>query len=181
MAVFFFAGCASGQSEDTAGGGEPDASVSAQAAHNTLSETESAEGWELLFDGTSMEGWRAYDDTELPGGWEVVDGMISRTGPGGDIMTDRVFRDFELSLDWRVEDRGNSGIFYLAAQGEENIYHSAPEMQVLDDERHPDGQSQLTSAGANYGLHPAPVASCIPPASGIMSASWFRRTGSSTG
>ncbi|MGB1658763.1 MAG: 3-keto-disaccharide hydrolase, partial [Longimicrobiales bacterium] len=34
--------------------------------------------------------------------------------------------------------------------------HSAPEMQVLDDERHPDGQSQLTSAGANYGLHPAP-------------------------
>ena len=29
-------------------------------------------------------------------------------------------------------------------------------MQVLDDERHPDGQSPLTSAGANYGLHPAP-------------------------
>ena len=156
LAAFLFVGCASGQSEDAAGNGEPQVSASTQAAHNTLSEAESAEGWELLFDGRSMDGWRAYDHAELPGGWEVADGMIVRTGPGGDLMTDRVFRNFELSLDWRVEERGNSGIFYLAAQGEENIYHSAPEMQVLDDERHPDGQNQLTSAGANYGLHPAP-------------------------
>ena len=71
-------------------------------------------------------------------------------------MTGRAFRDFELTLEWRLEEGGNSGVFYLAAQGEENIYHSAPEMQILDDDRHPDGQSELTSAGANYGQHPAP-------------------------
>ena len=146
--------CASGQTDAS------DAEVAGAdrdgPTHNTLTPAETTEGWSLLFDGVSLDGWRAYDSPELPGGWDVVDGMLSRTGPGGDLMSDRTFRNFELTLEWRVEERGNSGIFYLAAQGEENIYHSAPEMQVLDDERHPDGQSQLTSAGANYGLHPAP-------------------------
>ena len=118
-------------------------------AHNELSAEDVAEGWELLFDGQSLDGWRAYDHEGVPGGWEVRDGAIMRTGPGGDIMTQGVFRNFELSLDSRVEEGGNSGVFYLAAQGEENIYHSAPEMQVLDDERHPDGQNPFTSAGAN--------------------------------
>lgn len=81
--------------------------------------------------------------------------MLVRTGSGGDIITDRQFSDFELSLEWRVEEGGNSGVFYRAAEGEEWIYHSAPEMQVLDDAGHVDGGDPLTSAGANYGLHPA--------------------------
>lgn len=153
VALVVSAGCASGQSE----GASSEADVEEDApATNTLTSMEAADGWELLFDGASLAGWRAYDHSELPGGWEVADGMIMRTGPGGDIMTDRTFRDFELTLEWRLEEGGNSGVFYLAATGEENIYHSAPEMQILDDDRHPDGQSELTSAGANYGLHPAP-------------------------
>ena len=151
LAILVLSGCVAGQT-DAAGTNAEDRGV----ADNVLSTEEVAEGWELLFDGQSLVGWRAYDHSGLPGGWEVLDGAISRTGPGGDIMTQRVFRNFELSLDARVGEGGNSGVFYLAAQGEENIYHSAPEMQVLDDERHPDGQSPLTSAGANYGLHPAP-------------------------
>jgi hypothetical protein len=82
--------------------------------------------------------------------------MLARIGEGGDIVTDREFTDFELSVEWKLEPGGNSGIFYRAAEGEEWIYHSAPEMQILDDERHPDGQNPLTSAGANYGLNAAP-------------------------
>lgn len=151
--VTIVAGCAYGEAD---GAAADDRAAQEASRHNTLTADEVAEGWELLFDGASLDGWRAYDRPELPGGWNVVAGLLTRTGPGGDLMTERVFRDFELSLEWRVEERGNSGIFYLAAQGEENIYHSAPEMQVLDDERHPDGRSELTSAGANYGLHPAP-------------------------
>ncbi|MDX1494351.1 MAG: DUF1080 domain-containing protein [Longimicrobiales bacterium] len=123
---------------------------------NTLTAAERDAGWELLFDGETLQGWRGYNQSDLPGGWEAVDGMLVRTGPGGDIITDRQFRDFELTLEWRLEPGGNSGIFYRAAEGEEWVYHSAPEYQVLDDERHPDGRSPLTSAGANYGLHPAP-------------------------
>lgn len=124
--------------------------------HNSLTESERADGWELLFDGESLDGWRGYHTPELPGGWAARDGMLTRIGDGGDLMTERQFADFELSVEWRVEAAGNSGIFYRAAPGEEWIYHSAPEMQVLDDEGHYDGGDPLTSAGANYGLHAAP-------------------------
>lgn len=131
--------------------------AAAQERPNTLTDAERAEGWELLFDGETMAGWRGYNEpTGPPEGWAAADGMLQRTGPGGDIVTERVFTDFELSLEWRLEEGGNSGIFYRAAEGEEWMYHSAPEMQVLDDERHPDGRSPLTSAGSNYGLDPAP-------------------------
>jgi len=123
---------------------------------NTLTSAEHEAGWELLFDGSTLDGWRRYDNPASTEGWGVADGMLERTGPGGDLITEESFSDFELALEWRLEPGGNSGIFYRAALGEEWIYHSAPEMQVLDDERHADGQNPLTSAGANYGLDPAP-------------------------
>jgi hypothetical protein len=127
-----------------------------EAAVNTLTAAEKAAGWRLLFDGKGLEGWRAYEAGKPVAGWAVVDGALTRVGPGGDIVTSGTYRNFELALEWNVEPGGNSGVFYRAAPGSEWIYHSAPEMQVLDDERHADGKSPLTSAGANYGLHPAP-------------------------
>lgn len=125
-------------------------------ATNTVSAADRAAGWRLLFDGHSLAGWRGYKSPEVPAGWRVVDGALTRTGPGGDIMTTEEFGDFELELEWMVREGGNSGIFYRAAPGQAEIYHSAPEMQVLDDARHRDGRSPLTSAGSVYGLYPAP-------------------------
>jgi alpha-3'-ketoglucosidase len=130
-------------------------SVAAQK-HNTLTGTELAEGWRLLFDGQTLDGWRGYNRPDMPDGWAVEDGTLTRVGPGGDIITDDDFADFELRVEWKISEGGNSGIFYRAAEGEEWIYHSAPEMQVLDDERHPDGRDLRTSAGSAYGLYPAP-------------------------
>ena len=128
----------------------------APEALNTLSAAQRDAGWRLLFDGASLDGWRGYDMEGLPGGWAVEDGLLTRVGPGGDLITDEEFSDFELSLEWMVEEGGNSGVFYRAAEGEEWIYHSAPEFQILDDPNHADGQNPTTSAGANYALHPAP-------------------------
>lgn len=127
-----------------------------QAADNTLSAEEREAGWRLLFDGATLDGWRGYNLNEMPGGWAAQDGMLVRVGEGGDIVTEQQFGDFELVFDWRVGEGGNSGVFYRAAEGQEWMYHSAPEYQVLDDAGHRDGQSPLTSAGSNYGLHPAP-------------------------
>ena len=131
-------------------------SAGAQEEMNTLTDAEREAGWRLLFDGRSLDGWRGYNMEGMPGGWTVEDGVLTRVGPGGDIITEAQFADFELAIEWRVEPGGNSGVFYRAAEGEERIYHSAPEMQVVDDANHRDGQSPLTRAGANYGLHAAP-------------------------
>jgi hypothetical protein len=133
-----------------------------QAPLNTLTAAERADGWRLLFDGRSTAGWRGFRSADAPGGWQVVGGALTRTGPGGDIVTEEQFADFELALEWRVEPGGNSGIFYRATEDAPRIYETAPEMQVLDDERHVDGQLAVTSAGANYGLHPAPPDVALP-------------------
>ena len=131
-------------------------SYQAPAMPNTLSSSETGSGWRLLFDGTTTSGWRAYDRPEMPDGWKAVDGALTRVDRAGDIITVRTYRNFELTLEWKLGPGGNSGVFYRAALGSDAIYFSAPEMQVLDDALHPDGKSELTSAGADYGLYPAP-------------------------
>ncbi len=136
--------------------GNADAADAEAAPQNALTDAERADGWRLLFDGESLDGWRGFRRDSAPNGWKAVDGTLARVGEGGDLITEDRFRDFELSLDWRVGPGGNSGIFYLANEDTRWIFEGAPEMQVLDDAGHPDGASRLTSAGSNFGLYPAP-------------------------
>lgn len=112
--------------------------------------------WRPLFDGESLDGWRRYAEDAPPQGWRVEDGTLHRYAPGGDIMTIETFGDFELALEWRVAEGGNSGIFYHGRPGYDYIHDAAPEMQVLDDAGHPDGGNPLTAAGAVFALYPAP-------------------------
>ena len=55
--------------------------------------------WRSLFNGENTEGWRQYRGGQPILGWEVIDGALTRTGPGGDIITIEVFQDFELALE----------------------------------------------------------------------------------
>jgi hypothetical protein len=125
------------------------------AAPNALTAAERAAGWRLLFDGSTTSGWRNYGKQGAAPGWQAVDGALTRVAGGGDLITVERFGNFELALEWNIAEGGNSGVFFRAIEGPEQIYFSAPEMQVLDDARHRDGQSTLTSAGSNFGLHPA--------------------------
>jgi Domain of Unknown Function (DUF1080) len=112
-----------------------------------------AKGWRLLFDGRSLEGWRGFTSEKPPAGWAVVDGTLVRQGPGGDILTVDEFGDFELRLQWKISEGGNSGIFFRVTRTGSQVWESGPEIQVLDNARHADGKDPRTSAGANYGLH----------------------------
>ncbi len=123
---------------------------------NELSDAEREAGWQLLFDGRTTDGWRGYMMETIPDGWRVLDGELTRVGRGRDIITTEQFENFDLTLEWKVERGGNSGILFRAVEGPEQIYMGAPEMQILDDENHADGRSPLTSVGSNYALHPAP-------------------------
>jgi hypothetical protein len=135
---------------------QPPAPPPSSAVQNSLTDAEKAAGWRLLFDGSTTTGWRNYGKPTISDGWKVQDGALTRTGAGGDIITNDQFKNFELSLDWKIEPGGNSGVFYRASEDTDAIYWNAVEMQVLDDAKHPDGQSPLTSAGAAYDLYPAP-------------------------
>jgi len=123
---------------------------------STLTAEERAAGWRPLFDGSTLTGWHVYHGTGAPTGWRAANGMISRVGGSGDLVTDEQFGNFDLALDWKIQPGGNSGIIYRISDEGEATYMTGPEFQVLDDARHADGKDPLTSAGAAYGLYPAP-------------------------
>ena len=110
--------------------------------------------WEVLFDGKTVKGLRGYRQTDFPlEDWVVVDGSLKTIpGHGVDLISENIYKDFELELEWKVSTGGNSGIFYYATEEGDYIWESAPEMQVLDNEVHTDGKNTLTSAGALYAM-----------------------------
>jgi len=127
--------------------------VETQGGPNTLTSSERAAGWRLLFDGRTTSGWRGFKQSSVPGGWQVIDGALTRVGGGGDLMTTAQFANFELAVEWQIAEGGNSGILFRVSESGDATFHTGPEMQVLDNARHPDGRNPLTSAGACYALY----------------------------
>ena len=135
-------------------------------ADNTLTAAEQADGWRLLFDGTSLAGWHGYRQTTAPEGWKVVNGAITRVGQGGDLVSADTFSNFELRIDFRIAPNGNSGIFYRGVESADGpIYYSAPEYQVIDNAGHPDAKNGPDRyCGANYALDPPTNKDACKPA-----------------
>jgi len=132
-------------------------------APNTLSADEVKDGWVLLFDGKdASKSFRGFRRTDLPKEWAVEDGAIVLRGKGGDLATKDQYADFEFAVDWKIAPGGNSGIMWRSSEEFGAPWETGPEMQVLDDTKHVDGKSPLTSAGACYALYPAPVGAVKP-------------------
>lgn len=125
-------------------------------------------GYITIFDGQSFAGWRGYGQSSMPSKWKIEDGCIKldskANGEGGDIIFAHKFKNFELTMEWKISKGGNSGIFYLAQETTndkkelEPIYISCPECQVLDNENHPDGKLGVDGnrkAGSLYDMIPA--------------------------
>lgn len=93
-------------------------------------------GWLELFDGRSLAGWRPYgkpSGTPVGEGWQVEGGVLhKRPGiKGGDIITERIFSDFELEWEWRLAKDANNGIKYCVT--EKRPEAPGYEYQMLDD------------------------------------------------
>ena len=131
---------------------------------NSLSPVEKAAGWRLLFDGKTTAGWRGYKKTAMAAGWEVTpDGALTRTGPGGDIVTVDQFGSFELSFEWKVAPKGNSGVMFHVTEDRDSPWQSGPEYQILDNGGHADGANPETSTASDYAIH-APTKDVSRPA-----------------
>jgi len=112
--------------------------------------------WRSLFDGKTLDGWRGYKSGTPPAGWHVVDGTIAKERGTGDLLTRDQFGDFELELEWKIGEAGNSGIFYRGTEEYDHIYWSAPEYQLEDNVHAEDNKTPDRRSGANYALYPAP-------------------------
>ncbi len=165
--LIFVSGCRGGRQKaaDDAKGKEDAPTV---AGLNELTLQEQNDGWILLFDGKTSEGWRGVNKQHFPAGWAIIDGMLHCKGSGigeaasedgGDILYDREFSNFHMKIEWKISEGGNSGIFYLGREVEDwPIWKTAPEFQILDNDKHPDatlGVDGNRKAASLYDLIPA--------------------------
>lgn len=117
-------------------------------------------GFKPLFDGKTTTGWHTYNKTTVGSGWQVQDGTLhldpakKGTDGGGDLITDKEYSDFHLKYDWKVAPKANSGlIFYVHEEPQYHAtYSTGLEMQVLDNDGHPDGKIIKHRAGDLYDL-----------------------------
>jgi hypothetical protein len=126
---------------------------------NALTEAEKSAGWELMFDGKTLTGWHSFRKTVITdNGWIVKDSAIYMRGPAaGALLAPEAFvlKNFEISIDWKMPDSGNSGIFlrYLETEDKEAV-RTGPETQICG-KLHPDyqGGTAVTSPGACYAMY----------------------------
>ena len=132
---------------------------SLNASHeNALTDQEKQEGWVLLFDGKSLNGWHLFNRGTIPSAWSVDSGRLicnphAKDVKHGDLVTDRVFQDFDLQFDWKISKAGNSGLFLNVQERPDlgTTFSTGPEYQLLDDRNVP----------PEYLSHPAHNAACI--------------------
>lgn len=131
---------------------------------NTLSDTEKKDGWELLFDGQSTKGWHKYGGAPVGAAWKVADGNLYldttskkdwQIQDGGDIISDNSYDNFHLKLEWKIAKDGNSGVIFYIHEDTAKYqwpWMTGPEMQVLDNNGHPDAKIVKHRAGDLYDL-----------------------------
>jgi hypothetical protein len=134
------------------------------SSNNCLTHQEKKEGYRLLFNGKDTSGWRGYNKQGMLPNWTVTDGQLHADGTKGDIITQEEFSDFELVLEWKISEGGNSGIFYHVKEGDyPYVWYTGIEMQVMDNERNPLAKNPNRGAGSLYDMY-APAIQVVKPA-----------------
>jgi len=146
--------------------------VSCQSTQNNGAENQGADssatgvaasatedGWQAIFDGTSTAGWHTYGTSAAGAAWEAKDGALylnTATKEGrGDLVTDKEYENFDLKLEWKISEGGNSGIIFNVKEDTskyQRTYNTGPEMQVLDNAKHSDAKIHKHRAGDLYDL-----------------------------
>jgi hypothetical protein len=163
MAVLF--SCGPKQPKDATG---LLAEIDKNDSPNTLSQTEKKDGWQLLFDGKSTDGWHGFNLKVFPDCWTIEDGAFTMTTTGAaeslDIITNKMYRDFALSVEYKLTQAANSGIIFQIAEDPKYKfpYETGPEFQVIDHQNWPDTLESWQVNGANYAMYP-PIAQPYKP------------------
>jgi hypothetical protein len=127
-----------------------------------ITQVNAQEKWVSLFDGKTTNGWHSYGEKTAGAAWKAVDGNLvfdpsakMNNKGGGDLVSNDSFNDFHLQLEWKISKNGNSGIIFFVQDNPtkyDNTWHSGPEMQVLDNDGHPDAKIISHRAGNLYDL-----------------------------
>jgi azurin len=136
---------------------------SSTSSENVLSDQEKQDGWILLFDGKTLDGWHLFNRGTIASAWSVDSGHLvcnphAKNVKHGDLVTDKVFTNFDLQFDWKISFAGNSGLFVDVQERPElgTTFSTGPEYQLLDDRNVPaDYEANLSHRAASiFGVVP---------------------------
>ncbi len=137
------------------------AELDQEAPVNQLTRKEKKLGWKLLSDGKTFHNWHGYNMDEAPDCWIIEDGAFKVLTEGGEesnkgLVSDNVYRNFALALEFKLDTAANSGIIFQVAEDPKYTYpyETGPEFQVIDHENWPDTLEDWQICGANYAMYP---------------------------
>jgi hypothetical protein len=111
-------------------------------------------GFTALFNGKDLTGWKGLvadppkrakmtpeeltaaqrtADERIREHWKAVDGVIVFDGKGDSLCTARDYKNFDLYVDWKIEEKGDSGIYV----------RGTPQIQIWDSSQNPVGSGGL--------------------------------------
>lgn len=134
--------------------------IDPNSSPNTLTSREKGNGWKLLFDGKTTDGWHGYNLKGFPDCWIIKDDAFTTTTKGRaesqDIITNKKYSNFALSVDFKLEKGTNSGIIYQISEDPKYKfpYETGPEFQIIDQANWSNPLENWQIMGANYAMYP---------------------------
>jgi len=110
------------------------------------------DGWQPLIGKTPASHWHNYLRKDVAG-WEIANGILFSGGNNGDLVSNDLFDQFELYVEWKIEKGGNSGIFYHVSEEAQyaGMYQTGPEFQLIDNDHYaePLQANQVTGSASD--------------------------------
>ncbi len=85
-------------------------------------------GWTTLFDGSNLNNFNPIGSAN----WEIADGAVGADSGSGFLVTKESYADFELTLEFWVDEPANSGIFVRCADAMSVTDRNSYEVNIYD-------------------------------------------------
>lgn len=124
------------------------------------SQQKSLKGYDNLLD-NGISKFHTYGKSNVGKAWSIEDGVlhfnpnVADQTQRGDLVTNENYQNFHLMYDWKISPNGNSGVMFHVNDDFSKYkqpYFTGPEMQVLDNNGHPDAKIIKHRAGDLYDL-----------------------------
>lgn len=134
------------------------------------------EDWEVFYPGKNIKGWHTHGGDSVGSAWKAEDSILHldasrkkewQSSGGGDLVTDAEYENFDLKLEWKISEAGNSGIIFYVHEDTtkyKNTWESGPEMQICDNAKNEDGKLMKHKAGDLYDLMSSTSEKFVKPA-----------------
>lgn len=131
-------------------------------------------GWRNLSGSDFVKGWHSYGKPAAGKTWDADSGYIHlkpgkkngyQTLNGGDLVTDSIYSNFHLKLEWKAGYMANSGILLYVLEDTsryKETWNTGIEMQVCDNDNNEDAHSHKHEAGDLYDLISASTRAAKP-------------------